>query len=188
MSIATFPRASVREGQFIALQQEKKIAVPATPEEEIKKYKFLYAGKILKEPKGLSFDLQENFAGKGKFANTPGWVYLWIKVNKNGRFDVCYVGMTTKTLKGRCDQHKNGFRNSMRGKAFAKFIRRFFKEDATVEIHVYAHISGKRKILGEEVSMCEAEERAMIKKLGGTDLWNKIGYKRLKLLGTTGSH
>jgi hypothetical protein len=151
--------------------------MPVTPE-EAGNLGFRYAGEILRnhDDGGISFNLQENYIGQGTLASAHGWVYLWIKVNTGGRFDICYVGKAGRTLMDRCKQHEGGFRGgSTRGVALANLISEYLKSNVHMGIHVYARKSLNQTILDEkDVSTCEIEERAMIQKLRrlGAILWN----------------
>lgn len=120
-----------------------------------------------------TFDLRCEYKN-GARASERGWVYVWVKI-KDGHEQACYVGKAGKTLIDRCRQHEAGFRYSITGIAHNKRLQDFLFEDCKNEIVLYARRSDECTVLYENgISMCEAEERAMIQKLRrlGTDLWN----------------
>ena len=136
------------------------------------------AGNIAVNDAGsLAFTLSQDFIGAGAKARMCGWVYLWAKVDiESGKFDIVYVGKAGSTLGSRFKQHTNGFVNSPTGRKHAERIKTYFAAgDVHHQLHVYARKSPDVELLGEAgISMCEAEERAMItlclrRKLG---LWN----------------
>lgn len=144
-------------------------------EEQLEKLEFEYVAKIQRNKKDRKLFFQD---GEHKNHKHEGWVYVWVKVDAlGGLFDVCYVGKAGKTLRARCNQHTRGLNGgSKRGLAHAVRIVEWLMASPTNEIHVYARQSAKQKVLDEaKVSMCEAEERAMIQKLRkqGAELWNK---------------
>ncbi len=122
------------------------------------------------------FEFDNNFL-KGDTAKDEGWVYLWIAFTGNDLTDVFYVGKAGKTLKARCNQHVGGFRGgSTKGQENSKNIRNFLEADKTNRLELHARKSAVDTILQEtQISLCEAEEIAMIKKLRGLGygLWNK---------------
>jgi hypothetical protein len=128
-----------------------------------------------------SFNLFGEYQTNGMHAKSCGWVYLWAKVNQHGIFDICYVGMTGKTLMERCDKHAKGFMPSpkdstkkTKGQKNGEKICTFLKNNLGHEIHVYARKSADTIVLEETVSLCSAEETAMIKKMRALNahLWN----------------
>ena len=74
------------------------------------------------------------------------------------------MGKPANTLRNRFGQHTNGFVNSPTGRRHAERIRGHFAAGReNHELHVYARKSPDAELLGEAgISMCEAEERAMI--------------------------
>jgi hypothetical protein len=139
---------------------------------------FRPAGRIhLLQAQGpVKFNLLAEYVGRGQHADGHGWVYLWVKVNGSALFDVCYVGKAGKTLKARCAQHVGGFNGgSGKGIENSSRLREFLSASQDHQMHVLARKSPEAAILDEQgVSMCEVEERAMIKKLRrlGAALWN----------------
>jgi hypothetical protein len=122
------------------------------------------------------FQLESAFSRKGTSGKALGWVYVWTKFKSDALVDICYVGKAGKTLRERCDQHVGGFKGSTKkGILNGQQIRQFLSESADHALRVYARKSPNERILEEEsVSMCEAEERAMITKMRrlGAGLWN----------------
>ena len=85
---------------------------------------------------------------------------------------VVYVGKAGKTMKNRCDQHLGGFRGgSSTGQAHSGRILAGLSIGKRYS--VYIRESGSETILGEQnISMCNVEEIALIKKL--KPCWNSI--------------
>lgn len=150
----------------------------STAEVALHQLEFKLAGRIaLSQGIGVpTFHLDNSFARSSEFGRSHGWVYVWAKFRSGVFLDVCYVGKAGKTLHARCSQHIGGFRGSTKkGLLNGQRVREFLSESDDHSIHLYARKSPEARVLDEEaVSMCEAEERAMIMKMRrhGADLWN----------------
>ena len=135
-------------------------------DEQVRQLGFAYVGQIIANDEGtLSFNLNPELTDGGPSARGIGWVYLWVKVDPvEHRFDIVYVGKAGNTLRNRFAQHTNGFVNSSTGRRHAERIRAHIAAGSqNHELHVYARKSSEAELLGEAgISMCEAEERAMI--------------------------
>ena len=115
--------------------------------------------------------------GNPRFANTEftnecGWVYLWVK-KRGEEFFIVYVGKAGRTLRERCEQHKNGFINSVTGKGHAERFRKGFKNGNEYEL--YGRKSDIETILGEQnIPMECVEEIVFIQKFRELNqpLWN----------------
>jgi hypothetical protein len=122
------------------------------------------------------FELLAEYRASGAYGAHQGWVYLWCHESPGQPLKVVYVGKAGKALEQRCRQHVGGFRGgSKKGVENARSIRQALSADAASAMHLYARMSPTAEILGEGgVSLCEAEERAMILKLRrlGQTLWN----------------
>ena len=74
-----------------------------------------------------------------------------------------YVGKAGKTIRERCRQHKGGFNGgSKTGIANAEKIIAEISKGNTIAI--YLRHSEQKTLFEVEVSLCEAEEKALIKK------------------------
>ena len=150
--------------------------------QKVLNYDFLYAGEITsknvhRQPVPI-FTLTEDF-DTGKYSKLPGWVYLWVLKDNKGKQSVCYVGKAGKTIKDRCNQHRNGARQSPsgsnKGRSNAKNIGDHLEKHKNNSIQIYARRSPDGSILDERVNLCEIEEKAMIEKCKKSfDLWNKL--------------
>lgn len=122
------------------------------------------------------FVLDGEFNGRGAQRNAHGWVYLWIAIDRQSSFNVRYVGKAGKSLKARCTQHEGGFKGgSAKGVKNAESLREFLTKGDDRQVLVFARKSPEATILDEPlVSLCEAEERAMLMKMRrlGAKLWN----------------
>lgn len=122
------------------------------------------------------FVLDGEFNGRGAQCNVHGWVYLWIAIDRQSSFNVLYVGKAGKSLKARCTQHEGGFNGgSSTGVRNAEYLREFLTKGDDRQVLVFARKSPEATILDEpQVSLCEAEERAMLMKMRrlGAKLWN----------------
>lgn len=131
--------------------------------------------KMIDDNKRIRFEINNDFS-KQEAASSFGWVYLWIKVNDAENFDICYVGKAGKTIRNRLTQHEGGFNGgSKKGLKNAQMIRDFLENNKDGKIQVFARKSADNVVLGEDrVSMCEAEERAIIQKCRNQkfQLWN----------------
>lgn len=139
---------------------------------------FQEAGSI-ELPAGASvpgFRLNDSFGSGGRMARDEGWVYLWAQYQGDQLVDVCYVGKAGKTLRARCDQHVGGFKgSSKKGESNGHGVRAFLSLSPGHRIRLFARKSPVARILDEDdVSLCEAEERAVIAKMRrlGASLWN----------------
>ena len=144
----------------------------------IKKYDFKKAGDLLLRADATTpfFKLESSFVD-GEQSKMSGWVYLWVSFNGDELNGVFYVGKAGKTLKARCAQHQGGFIKSKTGQKHAENIERFLHKSSDNRLELHARKAANDEILHEyEISLCEAEELAMIKKLRALkqDLWNKI--------------
>lgn len=140
-------------------------------------YGFIHAGDIALDPAGvLRFNLLPAFLRRGEHHAHHGWVYLWTGVHADGVHEVFYVGKAGKALTDRCSQHLGGFGGgSKKGVRLAQHLREFFGGAAGRCVHVYARKSPTAVMLDEpDITLCEAEERAMIAKMRrvGATLWN----------------
>ena len=124
-----------------------------------------------------TFNFESEFLN-GKAATSVGWVYLWVAFKGKDLTNIFYVGKAGKTLKARCHQHVGGFRGgSNKGIKNAEKIYAFLSEDETNRLELHARKSSAMTIFDEmNISLCEAEEAALIQKLRnmGQPLWNKI--------------
>jgi hypothetical protein len=123
------------------------------------------------------FELSEEYRHSALFSSQE-LVYLWVHTVNRQYKNIVYVGQTKKTLSQRCNQHRNGASQapsgSNRGRANAQKIFDLTRGGA---IKIYVRSSSKASILGERyISLCEAEERALIQKCQryGASLWNSI--------------
>lgn len=95
-------------------------------------------------------------------------VYLWTEIT-NQKYIIVYVGMTGKTLKARCHQHKRGFSGSTTGRQHSNRIINGINEGKNYE--VYARKAGASEVLDENsISMASVEELAFIRKFNPP--WN----------------
>jgi hypothetical protein len=142
---------------------------------ELENLGFAYAGQINRDSDDGRLSILLNEYGKSKH---EGWVYVWVKVLEPDRFDVCYIGKAGKTFWARCGQHIGGLRGgSKRGSILAGYIDTWLSKSSDRKIHVYARQSSIQEVLKEsDISMCEAEERAMIQKMRrlSAELWNIV--------------
>ncbi len=87
-----------------------------------------------------------------------------------------HVGKAVKILRARCNQHEGGFKGgSAKGVRNAEYLREFLTNGADRQVLVFVRKSPEATILDEPlVSLCEAEERAMVTKTRrpGSKLWN----------------
>ena len=144
--------------------------------EDLRQFAFEYAGEVKRDPaERLSFDLSAHRSVPGA-SSSKGWVYLWVAEDTSKRFDVCYVGKAGGTLIERCNDHEKGFKTSAKGEKHKKKILEYLSGEDNRRMTVYARKSPREEILGEaDISMCDAEECAMISKLYRLKvvLWNK---------------
>ena len=103
-----------------------------------------------------------------------GYIYLWSEEDGDS-VTVVYVGKAGKTMKDRCIQHLGGFKGgSKKGEYLSDKIVAGCKKGKCYRI--CARLSDKKTIVDEEeISMCDVEEKAFIKKLDPS--WNKMGRK-----------
>ncbi|QIZ76280.1 GIY-YIG nuclease family protein [Ferrimonas lipolytica] len=102
------------------------------------------------------------------FDQRHGYVYLWLEKSAHAS-TIVYVGKAGKTLKNRCRQHINGFKNSVTGKKHAQRFRNGFSTGCIYEI--YARKSDCHAMLDEQdIPMECVEEIAFIKKF--KPIWN----------------
>jgi len=147
-------------------------------EQELQALGFSQAGQIvINDVDKLVFSLRPEFIGAGIEARRCGWVYLWVRVHLgNGTFEVVYVGKAGNSLRNRCLQHESGFVNHPTGRRHADRIRQFLGTAAdNHRMQLFARKALDVELLGESgISMCEAEERAMIAKClrRNIQLWN----------------
>jgi hypothetical protein len=122
------------------------------------------------------FELDDELNGRGGQDHAHGWVYLWIAIDRQSSFNVRYVGKAGKSLKARCTQHEGGFKGgSTKGVRHAERLKQYLSEGEDRQVLVFARKSPDVMVLDEPlVSLCEAEERAMLMKLRrlGATLWN----------------
>lgn len=125
---------------------------------ELEELKFERKGsiKIVGENKHPVFDLkQEKFEGN---------VYMWIKEEDEIPKDILYIGKAGKTLFKRCGEHIGGFKGgSSKGKKNATELLTILEKGTNIGI--WSRHSDISSILGVEgISLCEAEEKALIKR------------------------
>ncbi len=142
----------------------------------LEEFAFNVAGEICLANDRLRFNLLPPFLVGGEHAQDVCWVYLWVKMNTDPpESQVCYVGKAGKTMMDRCRAHTSGFVRSVTGRRHAARIREFLAGSDQRRLKVYARKSLDGDLLGENgISLCEAEERAMIAKCRRFDvnLWN----------------
>lgn len=95
---------------------------------------------------------------------STGIVYMWVINDKS----IKYIGKAGKTLKARNNQHESGFRKSKgksetakgitNGQALLEILKRRGNK-----ISIYSKKSVKKIFHGQKVSLCDAEEQALIK-------------------------
>jgi hypothetical protein len=116
-------------------------------ETELQELEFTYAGKINRSSDDgtLSFNIGEQVD-----SNYKGWVYLWVKVDNTGCFDICYVGKAGFSFHERCRQHAGGFKGgSRKGLANATHIDTWLRDSSQRALHIYARKSPTKEILNE---------------------------------------
>ena len=119
------------------------------------KYDFVKIGRFLIANDQISFELSNQ-------ANECGFVYLWVECAEQ-KYTVVYVGMAGKTLKARCDQHRNGFVVSSTGKAHSVRLLNGVKDGKRYD--VYARKAALADVVGESaIPLVCAEELVFIKK------------------------
>lgn len=100
---------------------------------------------------------------------TNGWVYMWVIECSEGR-KVLYVGKADgAVLRERMRQHEHGFSSSSRGRTHAGKLREVLA-DAQARVRVFARKSSDTELWGARVSLCDAEEKALIARLSPP--WN----------------
>lgn len=125
----------------------------------IKRYKFKIRGEInLKRGKIILTSFKSSI-------NQAGIVYIWIKSKRGYKRQPIYIGKTSKTLCDRCKQQSNGFAGySSTGRKNSGKIKDYLKKG--FKIYIYTRLSDTKRILDEvNVSLCEVEEKALIKKV-----------------------
>jgi hypothetical protein len=141
----------------------------------IEKYKFSKIGYWKSagdeiELQRIKFEKEKGFGDEHR-----GYFYIWL-AEKNNQHELLYVGKAGGSLGKRCAQHVGGFSRSNTGRAHAERIRGLF--DTGYGVSIYARESPKGEILEQEISMCAAEEVALITKFNPP--WNKKSEKALK--------
>lgn len=105
--------------------------------------------------------------------NDEGHVYTWVECSPDSA-RVVYVGMAGDTLRKRCKQHENGFRNSKPGKGHANRIRHGLGKSC--QYFVFARKSAMSNVLSiDNIPMQAVEELALIKRFDPK--WNKQGRR-----------
>jgi hypothetical protein len=154
----------------------------------IKTYNFHEVCEIKLENETPIFDYY-NDKKLDKLCSLDKGVYLWVLKENNKPFEIIYVGLLDKsTLKGRNGFHGNGFKDKGGSKSGKKLKDGIYERlEGTKDIKkaekivIYTRHSVTRIILGEkEISLCRAEEFALIKKFNNDDnkLLNEEGVKR----------
>lgn len=143
---------------FIKLNQFKKFAQPFSCEKKF-----------------IEFGCNDNIHP----FNKKGCVYLWV-IEKQGKpLLVIYVGKATScSLYSRMkDGHKRGSKKGKSPKGFAtsQCIRTLKAKLQDYQIYGYGRLSKQLKILNKKVSLCEAEEIALM------DLFSIDNFKGLLL-------
>lgn len=108
-----------------------------------------------------------------------GNVYLWIVKKYNANPIVIYIGLTNKTINERYKNgHTPGFRRKP-GKRLSDALLIYLNEDPKTKILVYAKPSSKITLFGQEsISICDAEETALIIRFQKHPLLNKSKNKK----------
>jgi hypothetical protein len=139
----------------------------------LKELSFEYKGEIL-HTKG---SIHPSFNLADKLESQDGLVYLWIRMDGKKPLEVIYVGKAGKTLKNRCKQHEGGFKfNKTKGVKNSNAIQNILSDGFT--INIFSRISETIKVFDEEVSLCVAEEKALITK------FDKEGYRLLNKISS----
>lgn len=105
---------------------------------------------------------------------TKGIVYMWIELDDNKPIKVLYIGKAGTTLLKRCNEHLGGFKGGHKtGKRNAFKLLSILNTDT--KIGIYSRHSETKTIFGQEgISLCDAEEKALINRYkGGFPLFNK---------------
>jgi hypothetical protein len=89
-----------------------------------------------------------------------GNVYLWVVEEDELPKEVLYIGKTGKTISGRGSDHLSGFRNGNRGRKISDLLKEVLIKDKVIGI--YGRHSDRIIMFGQEVSLCETEEKALI--------------------------
>jgi hypothetical protein len=99
-------------------------------------------------------------------------VYMWVACSSSGvPENVLYAGKAGGSLKVRMKQHANGFANSTRGKTHKTNAEPIMRSG---RLSVWVRQAEVAEILGRRVSLCEAEERALIEIFNPP--WNQIRH------------
>jgi len=103
-----------------------------------------------------------------------GNVYLWVVEIDELPKQVLYIGKAGKTIAKRCSQHIGGFRGGSK-KGIKNSVELLKLLNEGTQIGIYGRHSDKILIFEQEVSLCEAEEKALIIRYKGKyKLYNKI--------------
>lgn len=97
---------------------------------------------------------------------SEGLVYLWVVTETDGKpSKIVYIGKAGKRLSKRCAEHMNGFKpNGGSKKGYSNGVQVLNLLKNNTKISIYARQSQRKEILGEpDISLCEAEENALLK-------------------------
>jgi hypothetical protein len=160
--------------------------------EVINDYKFTEVCEIKVDNSGIPTFSYYGYEKHKNLCELNGGVYLWVIKLDNKPCEVIYVGkVDNSTLVGRNKMHERGFKDKGKGgsKSGGKLkdgiIERLVvnKEIKGQQIVIYTRHSEKRTVFGEkEISLCHAEEFALIQKFNNNDnfLLNEEGFRRRK--------
>jgi hypothetical protein len=104
-----------------------------------------------------------------------GIVYMWVEEIDDTPTRILYIGKAGKTLFKRCGEHLGGFKGgSKTGIRNATELLKILS--AGTKVGIYSRHSETKTILGQEnISLCSAEEKALINRYKGIfQLFNKI--------------
>ncbi len=138
-------------------------------QKDLEIFKFTRKGEIIINEKSnhpvFKYDESEKLEGN---------VYMWIEEIKEKPSRILYIGKAGKTVLKRCREHIGGFRGgSNKGKKNAKELLKIL--ETGTKIGIYSRHSEIKTVLGQSnISLCEAEEKALINRYKDTfQLFNK---------------
>jgi hypothetical protein len=140
-------------------------------QEELSKFQFTKKGfiRIGDDNLSLTFDLPKDSE------QLEGNVYLWVTELNEELTEIIYIGKAGGTLLRRCLQHKGGFNGgSPTGTRNAERLLQILNSGKNISLWV-RHSEKTTILFQDNISLCEAEEKALIKKYKSVyKLLNKI--------------